>query len=170
MPNEIKFVPYHYKNTKDVRFIGSWWFDNWRSLEEAHLWSILHEKHWDHRGKHIFLRYKKFVSEDEIASLSREAYMTLSIQGNPQVTGGYVPCRLLKNMSYSVLGISNNLFMANLFDEDEVIIDRDIFTLLNKAEKVIKDRKVDDYTRKALEKVRNEHTYINRIKELFSYL
>ena len=138
---ELKYLVFqiiHLQQSKNI-VIGSWWFDNWRSLEEAHLWSILHEKHWDHRGKHIFLRYKKFVSEDEIASLSREAYMTLSIQGNPQVTGGYVPCRLLKNMSYSVLGISNNLFMANLFDEDEVIIDRDIFTLLNKAEKVFKE-------------------------------
>jgi hypothetical protein len=60
--------------------------------------------------------------------------------------------------------------MANLFDEDEIIIDRDIFTLLDKAEKVVKDKKVDDYTRKALEKVKTQHTYINRIEQLFSYL
>jgi spore maturation protein CgeB len=60
--------------------------------------------------------------------------------------------------------------MANLFDEDEIIIDRDMFTLLDKAEKVIKDKKVDDYTRKALEKVKTQHTYINRIEQLFSYL
>lgn len=170
LPHEIKFVPYHYKNTQDVRFIWSWWLDNWEALEKAHLWSLLHGKNWDHRGKHIFLRYKKFVPEDQIISLSREAYMTLSIQGKPQVKWGYVPCRLLKNMSYSVLWLSNNLFMANLFDEDEIIIDRDISILLDKAEKVIKDKKVDDYTRKALEKVKREHTYINRIEQLFSYL
>ena len=60
--------------------------------------------------------------------------------------------------------------MANLFDDDEIIIDRDIFTLLDKAEKVVKDRKVDDYTRKALEKIKTQHTYINRIEQLFSYL
>jgi hypothetical protein len=103
LPHEIEFVPYHYTNTKDVRFIGSWWFDNWQALEQAHLWSLKHGKHWDHRGKHIFLRYKKFVPEDQIAELSREAYITLSIQGKPQCETGYVPCRLLKNMSYSVL-------------------------------------------------------------------
>lgn len=60
--------------------------------------------------------------------------------------------------------------MADLFDEGEVIIDRDIFSLLDKAAKVVKDRKVDDYTSKAIEKVRNHHTYLNRIEELFSYL
>lgn len=170
LPNEIKFIPYHYKNTKDVRFIGSWWLDNWHALEQAHLWSLMHGKYWDHQGKHIFLRYKKFIPEDQIVELSREAYLTLSIQWNPQVTWWYLPCRLLKNMSYSVLWLSNNLFMANLFDEDEIIIDRDISTLLDKAQKVVRDRKVDDYTRKALEKVKNEHTYINRIEQLFSYL
>ncbi len=170
LPHEIEFVPYHYKNIKDVRFIWSWWFDNWQALEQAHMWSLTHGKHWDHRGKHIFLRYKQFVPEEQITELSREAYLTLSIQGKPQCDTGYVPCRLLKNMSYSVLWLSNNLFLANLFDEDEIIIDKDISVLLDKAEKVIKDKKVDYYTRKALEKVKNKHTYINRIEQLFSYL
>jgi len=170
LPHEMKFVPYHYKNTEDVRFIGSWWIDNFDSLEKARLWCLLNWKTWHQDGKHIFLRYKKFVSEGEIDSLSREAYLTLSIQWKPQVKSGYLPCRLLKNMSYSVLGLSNNLFMADLFDEDEIIIDRDIFTLLDKAEKVVKDKKVDDYTKKALEKVKRHHTYLNRIEELFSYL
>ena len=60
--------------------------------------------------------------------------------------------------------------MANIFDEDEIIIDRNISKMMEKAEKVVKDRKVDEYTRKALEKVKEKHTYINRIHELFSYL
>lgn len=60
--------------------------------------------------------------------------------------------------------------MADIFDEDEIIIDRDIFKLLDKAAKVVKDRKVDIYTSKAIEKVRCHHTYLNRIEELFSYL
>ncbi len=110
------------------------------------------------------------MPENEIAKLSREAYMSLSIQGTPQCNTWYLPCRLLKNMSYSVLWISNNLFLAELFDDDEIIIDRDIFKMMEKAEKVIKDRKVDNFTKKALENVKNNHTYINRINELFTYL
>ncbi len=170
LPNEIQFHPYHYKNTKDVRFIGSWWFDNWQALEQARIWSLLNGKHWDQQWKHIFLRYKKFVPEDTIAELSREAYLTLSIQWKPQCETWYIPCRLFKNISYSVLGLSNNLFVANVFDEDEVLIDRDVSVLLDKAAKVVKDKKVDEYTRKAINKVKTEHTYINRIEQLFSYL
>lgn len=170
LPHEIIFQPYHYNNTKDVRFIGSWWFDNWQALESARIWCFKNGKSWEQMWKHIFLRYKKFIPEDQITRLSQEAYLTLSIQWKPQCDTGYIPCRLFKNISYSVLWLSNNLFAANLFDDDEIIIDKDIATLLDKAEKVVKDKKVDDYTRKALEKVKNEHTYINRIQELFSYL
>jgi hypothetical protein len=60
--------------------------------------------------------------------------------------------------------------MANLFDDDEIIIDSDIFKMMEKAEKVIKDKKIDEYTSKALLKVKEKHTYVNRIEELFSYL
>jgi hypothetical protein len=42
--------------------------------------------------------------------------------------------------------------------------------MIDKAQQIIKDKKVDDYTRKAFEKVKEKHTYINRIDELFSYL
>jgi spore maturation protein CgeB len=77
---------------------------------------------------------------------------------------------LLKNMSYSVLWVSNNLFMANIFDENEIIIDRDIWRLLEETERVIHDKRVDNYTRNALERVKREHTYVNRIEELFNFL
>jgi len=167
LPHEMKFIPYHYQNAKDVRFIGSWWWDNWDALEKARVWCLLHGKNWQQEGKHVFLRYKKFVPEDVIGERSRDAYLTLSIQGKPQCETGYIPCRVFKNMSYSVLALSNNLFLANLFDEDEIVIDRHIPALLDRAEKIVKDRKVDGYTRKALEKVKNHHTYINRIEELF---
>lgn len=140
VPNEIEFKPYHYSNSKDVTFIGSWWFDNWKALETARIWCLLNWKNFQQQWRHIFLRYKKFISEDEIAKISQEAYMALSIQWKPQCNTGYVPCRILKNMSYSVLGISNNLFLANLFDDDEIIIDRNISNLLDKAEKVVKDK------------------------------
>ena len=41
---------------------------------------------------------------------------------------------------------------------------------MEKAEKVIKDRRVDEYTKKAFEKVKEKYTYINTIESLFSVL
>ena len=83
---------------------------------------------------------------------------------------GYIPCRLFMNMSMSVLAVSNNPYVYNLFDDDEVIVDRNIFKMMAKAEKVVKEKRVDEYTKKAFEKVKEKHTYINRIEELFSYI
>lgn len=170
LPSEIEHIPYHYSDTKNVRFIWSWWKDNWLALERARIWCYTHWKNWDQQWKHLFLRYKKFVPEDDIAHLSQKAFLTLSIQWKPQCQTWYIPCRLFKNISYSVLALSNNLFVADLFDDDEVIIEKDIFDLLDKAAKVVNEKRVDEYTKKAIEKVREKHTYINRIQELFTYL
>lgn len=170
LPHEIKFMPYHYSMNKEILFIGSYWTNNMIELEKARIWSYINKKIFVQKWKHILWRGRPFVPEEDIALLSQQALLAPSIQGWFQCNNGYIPCRLLKNISYSVLGISNNLYVANLFSEDEVIVDRDIFSLLDKAQKVVKDKKVDDYTRKALEKVKNEHTYINRIEQLFSYL
>ena len=73
-------------------------------------------------------------------------------------------------MSLSVLAVSNNPWVYRLFDDDEVICDRNIWKMMEKAEKVIKDRRVDEYTKKAFEKVKEKYTYINTIESLFSVL
>lgn len=169
LPHEIQFIPYNYNN-KDIIFIWSWWQNNFLEIEKLHLWALMNWKKFIQSWKHLLLRHKKFVPEKEVPMISRSAYIAPAIQWNYQCKVGYTPCRLLKNISYSVLGVSNNIYMANLFPDDEIIIDGNIFHMMEKAEKVIKDKKVDDYTKKAIERVKNEHTYINRIEELFSYL
>ena len=102
LPHEIVFQPYHYNNTQDVRFIGSWWFDNWQALESARIWCLKNGKSWEQMGKHVFLRHKKFVPENQVTKLSQESFLTLSIQWKPQCETGYIPCRLFKNISYFV--------------------------------------------------------------------
>lgn len=174
LPNEIEFKPYNYlSKSKDIVFIWSWWHNNFIQLETLRLWSILHWKNFKQLWKHLLLRpplvKKTFIPENEIENLSRNAYISPAIQWE-QVNDWYIPCRLFINMSLSILWVSNNPYVYNLFDDDEVIIDRDIFKMMEKAEKVIKDKKVDEYTKKAVRKVKEKHTYINRIDELFSYL
>jgi hypothetical protein len=84
LPHEIKFKPYHYSESQDIVFIGSWWFDNWKELEQARLWCLLNGKNFKQQGKHIFLRYKKFVPEDQVEQISQNARIALSVQGKPQ--------------------------------------------------------------------------------------
>ncbi len=173
LPHEIKFTPYRYSDNRDIVFIWSWWHNNCIELETLRLWSIMNGKKFTQYWKHLLLRppliKKKFLPEEEIEKITRSAYISPAVQWE-QVNDGYIPCRLFMNMSMSVLGVSNNPYVYNLFDDDEVIVERDIFRMMEKAEKIIIDKNVDSYTRKAIEKVKNQHTYLNRIEELFSYL
>lgn len=173
LPHEMKREPYHYNNKKDIVFTGSWWHNNFVQLETLRLWCLLSGKKYYQHGRHLFLRpplvKKRYLSPEELERVTKEAYISPAIQW-VQVDDWYIPCRLFMNMSMSVLAVSNNPYVYNLFDDDEVIVDRDIFKMMDKAEKIIKEKRVDEYTKKAFEKVRDNHTYLNRIEELFSYL
>lgn len=173
LPHEISHTPYHYNNNKDVIFIGSRRHNNFIQLEQLRFRCIKNKKRFKQYGKHILLRQpffnSSFVSPEDMEEISRSAYIAPALQG-VQVDDGYIPCRLFINMSLSILAVSNNPYVYNLFDNDEVIVDRNIGKMMEKAERIIRDKKVDQYTKKALKKVKEEHTYINRIEELFSYL
>jgi spore maturation protein CgeB len=173
LPHEMKWKPYHYGDTKDVNFIGSRRHNNCMQLEQLRRHCFLNGLKYHHYGRHLVLRpplvKKWYLSPEEMDKKTVEAYIAPAIQG-VQIDDGYIPCRLFINMSLSVLAVSNNPYVYNLFDDDEVIVDRNIGKMIEKAEKIIKDHKVDEYTKKALEKVKEKHTYLNRIDELFSYL
>ena len=173
LPHEIEWKPYNYTNKKDVNFVWSWRHNNAVQLESLRLYCLLHGLSYHQYGKHLLLRWKlfwsRFLSTQELEEKTRDAYIAPALQW-VQVDDGYIPCRLFIQMSLSILGVSNNPYVYNLFDDDEVIVDRDIWKMMDKAQQVIKDKQVDQYTRKAIQKVKERHTYLNRIDELFSYL
>lgn len=173
LPHEMQWQPYHYDNTKDIHFIGSWWHNNCIQLESLRLYCITHGLNYNHFGRHLFIRpplfKKRYSSPTMLEQKTREAYIAPAIQWI-QIDDWYIPCRLFINMSLSVLAVSNNPYVYNLFDDDEVIVDRNIWGMMDKAQQVIRDKKVDDYTKKAFKKVKEKHTYLHRIDELFSYL
>ena len=173
LPDEMKREPYHYKNTKDVVFCGSWWHNNFIQLEKLRRYCITHWLKFHQYWKHLILRepiFKhKYQSYEELVKKTKGAYIAPAVQW-VQADDGYIPDRLFINMSQSVLWVSNNPRVYRLFDEDEIICDRNIGKMMEKAERVIKDRKVDEYTKKAFRKVKEKYTYINTIESLFSAL
>lgn len=173
LPDEMKREPYHYKNTKDVVFCGSWWSNNFMQLEKLRWYCITHGLKYHQYWKHFILREPlfrhKYLPYNELVKRTKEAYIAPAIQW-VQADDGYIPDRLFINMSLSVLAVSNNPRVYRLFDDDEVICDRKIWKMMEKAERVIKDRKVDEYTKKAFKKVKEKYTYINTIESLFSAL
>ena len=173
LPDEMKREPYHYNNTKDVVFCGSWWSNNFMQLEKLRWYCITSRLKYHQYWKHFILReplfHHKYLPYDELVKKTKEAYIAPALQW-VQADDWYIPDRLFINMSLSVLAVSNNPRVYLLFDDDEVICDRKIWKMMEKAEKVIRDRKVDDYTKKAFQKVKEKYTYINTIESLFSAL
>jgi hypothetical protein len=103
--------------------------------------------------------------------LIQESICAPSVQSEWQCEVGYIPCRIFKNISYGKIGLTNNEMVYELFDK-KIIYDSNIDTLLKKG--IAFEIKDDTYKKQILislmENVRDNHTYLNRIKLLLDCL
>jgi hypothetical protein len=79
---------------------------------------------------------------------------------------GYIPCRLFKNISYGKVGGTNCRRLYELFG-DMVVYSEDEAQL---AEMCFEKEKDKDYILKQMEWVRDHHTYVHRIQDLFTII
>lgn len=115
-----------------------------------------------------YTRYGGFgnnIDMDTHIKLIQESIIAPAIQEEWQVENGYIPCRIFKNISYGKMGITNNSFVNELFN-NELIYDTDIHKLLDKSLQFNDKNKLIEL----MIYVRDNHTYINRIYSLFEFL
>jgi len=79
---------------------------------------------------------------------------------------GYIPCRILKAISYGLLGITNSKHVYELLNK-KVIYNADEGQLFYDAMKEIGNKEL---IKEQMRMVRDNHTYINRINDLFKVL
>jgi len=149
---------------KDVNFIGT--FTNEQSC--VRFFCILND-----------LKFNKFGGEFNKTNvgfkthqyLIQQSYIAPAIQTEFQVNHGYIPCRIFKNISYGKMGITNSLAVAEFFNGN-LIYNSDILKTLALG---VEFENMDKETKKArilflMEYVKQNHTYLNRIKILFKCL
>ena len=149
---------------KDVNFVGT--FTNEQSC--VRFFCIL-----------IDLKFNKFGGEFNKTNvgfkthqyLIQNSYIAPAIQTEFQVHHGYIPCRIFKNISYGKMGITNSLAVAEFFNGN-LIYNSDILKTLALG---VEFENEDKETKKArilflMEYVKQNHTYLNRIKVLFKCL
>ena len=111
---------------------------------------------------------KTNVDFTENMKLIQESIVAPAVQCKWQLENGYIPCRIFKNISYGKMGITNNIEVYKLFDE-KILYDSDITNLLIKGLKF--ENENDEYKKNKIipmmEYVRDNHTYLNRIKIIF---
>jgi hypothetical protein len=108
--------------------------------------------------------------EDNI-KLIQTSTIAPAFQRKEQLKQPYIPCRIFKNISYGRMGITNNIFVNQLFN-NKLIYDPNIIKCIHKGltfEK--KDRKVKrEQLINLMQIVKNKHTYVNRLQNMFIFI
>lgn len=97
----------------------------------------------------------------------QESIIAPSFQESWQTTNSYIPCRIFKNISYGKMGITNNEAVQELFN-GRLIFNTDVRVATQTAIDAAKQGINIELLKELMLEVRNKHTYINRIEDIFT--
>ena len=114
----------------------------------------------------ILFRQVGGVSTEDNKSLVNKSYIAPTIVGKWQKQVGFIPCRIFKNISYGELGITNSEAISKIFG-DLIVYEPDTGKILATVgdERLNKERII-----KGMKFVQENHTYINRVKDILQVL
>ncbi len=106
------------------------------------------------------------VSIKENKELINKSYIAPTIVGKWQKEVGFMPCRIFKNMSYGELGVTNSYDVKKEFG-DLVVYESDTSKMI---ETVGDERFNEERIKEGMRYVQQNHTYINRVKNILKVL
>ena len=120
---------------------------------------------------------EKQVDESIHQQMVRKSFLSHAIQGETQRQRDikyYIPCRILKNISYGAIPITNNIGVYNMLKDYDVVYDIDSDKLIEKALDRYKEiiYNYNDYKLeqiRVMEYIRDHHTFLNRISTIIQY-
>lgn len=165
LPYEINFDDISHPRKNEIWFCGSIVADiRWENysvykpfIEECQKLNI---------PFHINNPFQNPLTNDEVIKRTKDSLIGIDLRGPEHLRNGYLPCRIMKNISYGHLGITNSNEAYNELDGN-CLYEKDPVEILYKA----LDKKTDyDFIKKSMVYVKENHTYINRIKSLMSII
>lgn len=147
-------------------FVGSIWKDN-KSKYITNEKEINNFKENCNKKNIPYKHYSKlsFKKNQQIVS---ESLYSPSFQMKWQIKHGYIPCRLLKNISYGGIPVTNNEEAYNLLNKKPLLINN-IRTIIEETDNYIKN-KDNSFFKEIMKDVRDNHTYLNRIDAYLEFL
>jgi hypothetical protein len=112
---------------------------------------------------------KTNVSSEKNMELIQESILAPAIQEKWQVDNGYIPCRIFKNISYGKMGLTNNLFVNDFLFQGKLLYNKDILKLMDMGIEY-NNNNHNELLIELMESVRDNHTYINRIQSILTFL
>lgn len=164
LPDEIEQQKQQNRNIRNnaVSFVGSIYGGMQGNVAEITRFMRACKKN------NVHFEQRQNLSESETISRIQQSYMAPAIQGEWQCKQGYIPCRIFKNISYGQWGITNSKTVYELFN-GAVTYNPDCYRLFFDAKKKLQSLTEEELF-KVMDFVKEKHTYINRIDELFKFI
>jgi hypothetical protein len=102
------------------------------------------------------------ISPDQAIYAVQKSYLAPDFRHQAMLDWGYIPCRVLKNISYGHIGLTNSEAVHRFLGED-VIFNSNSSQLFYDGQEKREDYK---FIKNAMITVRDKHTYINRANDL----
>lgn len=102
------------------------------------------------------------LDDDSAMSMIQRSYLAPDFRHKAMLDWGYIPCRMMKNISYGQLGMTNSKAVYEFFD-GQVVYNDDTHELFSDGVKKMKDY---DFIKSQMLLVKDRHTFINRALEL----
>ena len=83
---------------------------------------------------------------------------------------GYIPCRIFKNISYGAIPGTHSKFIRDFFGDNILPYSDNTYDLFRVNEEFIKDDKNIEVSKWLMNEVKENHTYVNRIKTLLKFI
>lgn len=172
LPREINLDDAHNElNNKECIWVGSYSADDKTEFENnTELDPFFNECKRYNISVKIINPWLSPISPEENKRIVNKSFFSPAIQGKWQVKYGYAPCcRLLKNISYGHLAITNSETANKLFD-NKLIYDNDTVALFYKAFEKKKDPNLVKEIKLLMNEVKENHTFISRINQIMTLI
>jgi hypothetical protein len=161
LPDEFGEPILYDNNNKNVYYIGSVWSDNIDLIKPF-------AKACEDHGKPFV--NKRFISDEEGMELVKQSYISPDIRTQLHVDVGYIPCRVLKNISYGTIPATHSKFIRDFFGDNILPYSDNTYDLFEVNENFIKEDKNIELCKWLMSEVKEHHTYITRVKTLLKFL
>jgi hypothetical protein len=94
-----------------------------------------------------------------------QSYLPLDVRPRNHLANGYISCRSIKNISYGALCLTNSKETYDFFDQ-EIAYASDPAQLFYVAKQMQDDPKTKDLILNQMKKVKEKHTYVNRLQDM----
>lgn len=104
------------------------------------------------------------MSHQDMMTSIMNSYLAPDFRHKAMLDWGYIPCRIMKNISYGQLGITNSE-AVNRFLGGEVVFNSDSRALFYDGRNKMEDY---EFIKRSMLLVKEKHTYINRANDILS--